>query len=72
MEDWIGKPLRQKCLPFPLADQQELEQQAGELLKVGLAGTFAPGQIPHFYPTTFLVDKKGVKDSAYGYPSPET
>ncbi len=60
-EEWVGKPLRQKCWPMPILDQQELELQAEELLKAGLAETFPPGQIPHFCSPTFLVDKKESK-----------
>ena len=60
-EEWEGKPLRQKCWPMPLVDQQEIEQQAEELLKAGLAEAFPPGQIPHFCSPTFLVDKKESK-----------
>jgi len=46
---------------MPLADQQELELQAEELLKAGLAEAFPLGQIPHFCSPTFLVDKKESK-----------
>ena len=60
-EEWVGKPLRQKCWPMPLADQQELELQAEELLKAGLAEAFPLGQIPHFCSPTFLVDKRDSK-----------
>ena len=46
---------------MPLADQQEIEQQANELLQAGLAEAFPPGEIPHFCSPTFLVDKKDSK-----------
>ena len=60
-EEWIGKPLRQRCWPMPIVDQEEINMQAEELLKAGLAEAFPPGQIPHFCSPTFLVDKKDSK-----------
>ena len=36
-DEWIGKPLRQKCWPMPLPDQEEINLQAEGLLKGGLA-----------------------------------
>ena len=60
-EEWVGKPLRQKCWPLPVKDQEEIEQQANELLKAGLIEAFPPGEIPLVCSPTFLVDKKESK-----------
>ena len=60
-EEWVGKPLRQKCWPLPVVDQNEIEQQAEELLKAGLIEAFPPGEIPLVCSPTFLVDKKESK-----------
>ena len=45
-EEWVGKPLRQKCWPMPLPDQQKIEQQAGEFLRVGLIEVSPRGNTP--------------------------
>lgn len=42
-EEWLGKPLRQKCWPMPKADMDELEMQAEELVRAGLAEAYPPG-----------------------------
>ena len=42
-------------------DQNEIEQQANELLKAGLIESFPPGEIPLVCSPTFLVDKKDSK-----------
>ena len=60
-EEWLGKPLRQKCWPMTNEDQNEIELQAQELVKAGLAEPYPPGEIPHFCSPTFLVDKKDSK-----------
>ena len=60
-EEWIGKPLRQRCWPMAVNDQNEIEQQANELLKAGLIESFPPGEIPLVCSPTFLVDKKDSK-----------
>ena len=45
-EEWIRKPLRQKCWPLPMTDQEETEQQANELLSAGWIEAFPPVEIP--------------------------
>jgi hypothetical protein len=57
--EWEGRPLRQKCWPMPLNDQEEINLQCEELLKAGLIESFPMGQIPQVCSPTFLVDKKG-------------
>ena len=57
--EWEGRPLRQKCWPMPVQDQNEINLQTEELLKAGLIECFPPGQIPPVCSPTFLVDKKG-------------
>ena len=59
--EWEGKALRQKCWPLPKADQEELELQAEELVKAGLAEAYPPGKFPEVCSPTFLVDKKDSK-----------
>ena len=46
---------------MPTIDQNEIEIQAEELLKAGLAEAIPPDQIPHFCSPTFLVEKKESK-----------
>ena len=60
-EEWVGKPLRQKCWPMPKIEQDELEMQAEELVKAGLAEPFPPGEYPQVCSPTFLVPKKDSK-----------
>jgi len=60
-EEWEGKPLRQRCWPMPINEQQEINLQAEELIKAGLAEVFPPGETPHVCSPTFLVDKKDSK-----------
>ena len=60
-EEWVGKPLRQKCWPMPELENKEIEMQAEELVKAGLAEVFPPGQIPHVCSPIFLVEKKESK-----------
>ena len=60
-EEWEGNPLRQRCGPMSINEQQEINLQAEELLKAGLAEVFPPGEIPHVCSPTFLVDKKDSK-----------
>ena len=55
---WEGKALRQKCWPLPKADQEELELQAEELVKAGLAEAYPPGKFPKFVrPRSWLIKK---------------
>ena len=60
-EEWEVGPLRQRCWPMPIQEQQEINLQAEELLKAGLAEIVPPGEIPHVCSPTFLVDKKDSK-----------
>ena len=57
----MGKPLRQKCWPMPKVEQDEMELQAEELVKAGLAEPFPPGEYPQACSPTFLVPKKDSK-----------
>ena len=64
--EWEGKALRQKCWPLPKADQEELELQAEEIVKVGLAEAYPPGKFPEVCSPTFLVDKKRLQNPQNG------
>ena len=60
-DEWVGKPLRQRCWPMAQNEAQEIEMQTNELLRAGLIEAFPLGEIPLFCSPTFLVDKKESK-----------
>ena len=57
--------IRSKCWPMPKVDQGEIETEANEMLRAGLAEEFSKKEFLRFCSPTLLVDKeKGVEQKA--------
>jgi hypothetical protein len=63
--EWEGKALRQKCWPMPKVDQEELELQAEELVKAGLAEAYPLANSLKYAPLRSWLTKKTPKPAEW-------
>ena len=62
-KEFENSTIRSKCWGMPKVDQDEIESQANEMLKAGLAEEYPGKDFPKFCSPTLLVDKeKGVEN----------
>ena len=57
-KEWENSTLRTKCWPMPKIDQEEIEQQAQEMVAAGLAQEYGGKDFPKFWSPTLLVEKE--------------
>ena len=55
-------PLKSKCWPMPKPDQEEIENQATEMVRAGLAEEYNGKEFPKFCSPTILVEKEKNKE----------
>ena len=61
-KEFEGMPLKSKCWPMPKPDQEEIENQANEMVRAGLAEEYTGKDFPKFCSPTMLVEKEKNKE----------
>ena len=66
-DEWVGKPLRQRCWPMAQNEAQEIEMQTNELLRAGLIEAFPLEKYHFFCFQHFLLTKMKLRPKEWSY-----